>query len=120
MKRGTVVLTPFPFTDLSGRKVRPALVVSRSDRRDKDVILAFITSKPMPVLSNSDLLVEESQSDFGGTGLKTGSVVRLDKLVTVEVSLILGELGVFSDALLGAVDAGLRHVFDLRSKDDDP
>ena len=41
MKRGTVVLTPFPFTDLSGQKVRPALVVSRSDRPGSDVLLAF-------------------------------------------------------------------------------
>jgi mRNA interferase MazF len=43
MRRGTVVLTPFPFTDLSGQKVRPALVVSRSDRPGTDVLLAFIT-----------------------------------------------------------------------------
>jgi hypothetical protein len=44
MRRGAVVLTPFPFTDLSGQKVRPALVVSRSDRGGRDVLLAFITT----------------------------------------------------------------------------
>ena len=44
MRRGTVVLTPFPFTDLIGQKVRPAVIVSRSDRPGSDVLLAFITS----------------------------------------------------------------------------
>jgi mRNA-degrading endonuclease toxin of MazEF toxin-antitoxin module len=115
MRRGTVVLTPFPFTDFSGQKVRPALVVSRSDRRGRDVILAFITSRQVPLLSDSDLLVNESQSDFVQTGLKTRSVVRLDKLVTIEASLILGELGELSEALLQAVDDRLRYVLDLGS-----
>jgi len=45
MKRGTVVLTPFPFTNLSGQKVRPAVVVSRSDRQGRDILLAFITGQ---------------------------------------------------------------------------
>ena len=55
MKRGTVVLTPFPFTDLSGTKVRPAVVVSPSDRPGEDVILAFISSVKPPTLLPTDL-----------------------------------------------------------------
>ncbi len=43
MKKGTIVLTPFPFTDLAGQKNRPALVLALS-RRGEDVILAFISS----------------------------------------------------------------------------
>ena len=66
MKRGTVVLTPFPFTDLSGQKVRPALVVSRSDRPDPDVLLAFITSKSPPTLASSDLYVDSAHPEFAG------------------------------------------------------
>ena len=44
MKRGTIILTPFPFTDLTKNKVRPALVVSSNKRNDNDVIIAFISS----------------------------------------------------------------------------
>ncbi|MDQ3180105.1 MAG: type II toxin-antitoxin system PemK/MazF family toxin [Acidobacteriota bacterium] len=39
MKRGKIVLTPFPFTDLSKSKVRPALIVSSSLTNSADVIL---------------------------------------------------------------------------------
>ena len=116
MKRGTVVLTPFPFTDLSGRKVRPALVVSRSDRLGSDVLLAFLTSKQNPTLARSDLRVESSHPDFAQTGLKVSSVVKLDKLVTVEQSIILGELGEFSAALLNEVNEKLRYALALESE----
>ena len=44
MKRGTIVLTKFPFTDLSSDKRRPALIISREDNQKDDVIVAFITS----------------------------------------------------------------------------
>jgi hypothetical protein len=41
LKRGSVVLAIYPFTDLSSAKRRPALVVSASDRPGRDCILAF-------------------------------------------------------------------------------
>ena len=43
LHQGDVVLVPFPFADLTGRKVRPAIVVS-ADPQGSEVILAFITS----------------------------------------------------------------------------
>ncbi len=41
---GRFVLTRFPFTDLSGDKRRPALVVSRDNDRRPDLVVCFITS----------------------------------------------------------------------------
>jgi mRNA interferase MazF len=43
MKRGTIVLTPFPFNDLTTTKRRPAVIVSSTD--ENEVIVAFITSQ---------------------------------------------------------------------------
>ncbi len=42
MKRGTIILTPFPFTDLHGSKVRPALIISNDKRKGEDLIITFI------------------------------------------------------------------------------
>jgi mRNA interferase MazF len=113
MRRGLVVLTPFPFTDLSGQKVRPALVVSRSDRPGSDVLLAFVTTYTGASILPTDLLIASTDADFAQTGLKRDSVVKLDKLVTVETSILLGELGELSAALLQEADTILRYALEL-------
>jgi hypothetical protein len=56
-------------------------------------VFAFITSDRGHPLLTTDLLIEDTRPDFPQTGLKTKSVVKLDKLLTVERSILLGELG---------------------------
>lgn len=92
---GAIVLVPFPFTDLSATKVRPALIVSRSDHGGDDVIVCFITSKISK--EHADQLILESNDR---TGLKTRSAIRFDKIATLDKKVILGELGVADTDLL--------------------
>lgn len=113
MRRGTVVLTPFPFTDLSGAKVRPAIVVSRSDRPGDDVILAFVSSVVSSRSLPTDLVVDPSRPNFRETGLKVPSIVKCDKLATVQRRIILGELGQLSATLLRELDQRLGHALNL-------
>lgn len=84
---GDIVLTRFPFTDLSGDKRRPALVVSRDNGRRDDLILCFITSVPR---TGPDLA---PLAPLPGTGLKVLSVVRFDKIATLDRAVIAGRLG---------------------------
>jgi mRNA interferase MazF len=86
---GSIVLTRFPFTDLSGGKLRPALVVSRDNSRRSDVVLAFITSKPHTAGAPDAITIQPSAAN----GLKVPSVVRFDKLATLENQVIAGKLG---------------------------
>ena len=113
MRRGTVVLTPFPFTDLSGAKGRPAVVVSRTDRPGDDVILAFISSVVPSRSLPTDLVVDPSRPHFRETGLKVPSIVKCDKLATVQRQIILGELGQLSATLLRELDQRLGHALNL-------
>ena len=85
---GRCVLTRFPFTDLSGDKRRPALVVSRDNDRRPDLIVAFITSIPR---TGPDMVLPLAA--IAGTGRKVPSVVRFDKLATLDRSVIAGKLG---------------------------
>lgn len=93
---GSIVLARFPFTDLSGEKRRPALVVSRDNERRDDVVVCFITSVPR---TGPDMAVLDPAP---GTGLKTRSTVRFDKLATLEKSVIAGRLGAAPAAWLTA------------------
>jgi mRNA interferase MazF len=86
---GAIVLTRFPFTDISGSKLRPALVLSRDNHRRSDVVLAFITSNARLATSPDALEIRPSAT----SGLKITSYVRFDKLATLETSVIAGQLG---------------------------
>lgn len=86
---GSIVLTRFPFTDLSATKLRPALVISRDNDRRNDIVLAFITSNAQTADSPDALTINPSP----GSGLKVPSVVRFDKIVTLEKQIIVGVIG---------------------------
>ena len=115
MIRGKIVLTPFPFTDLTASKVRPAVVVSESARIGVDVILAFISSvynsaKLLP----TDELLQINDADFALTGLKKNSVFKMDKLATVDSSIILGEIGETSPTFQAKLDTKLKIALALK------
>lgn len=100
-KFGTIVLVPFPFTDLTSMKLRPALIISKTDPRNSDVIVAFITSQKFPKKKiKKHFLLKTSHRDFSQSGLKVDSIFRFDKIATLHKKLILGELGLLSYRLL--------------------
>jgi mRNA interferase MazF len=98
---GSIVFISFPFTDLSATKLRPALVVSRDNERRVDVVLAFITSKSRTAAYPDLFPIEPSAAN----GLKVKSVVRFDKLVTLDKGLIVGALGAAEPEWLSAAQS---------------
>lgn len=111
--RGDVVLVPFPFTDLSSTKQRPALVVSpnRLNHLRDDVVLVAITSQVPAVLAEDEILI--SASNLVGTGLLKPSLVRLSKLVTIHQDLVRRKLGIISPLLLQQIHSRWQQVFAL-------
>ncbi|MDR0818896.1 MAG: type II toxin-antitoxin system PemK/MazF family toxin [Oscillospiraceae bacterium] len=85
--KGDVVVVPFPFSDLSSSKRRPALVLAQSDA--SDLILSQITSKSV----SDELAVEIGASDFILGGLNVTSNVRPNKLFTAESGIIAYKAG---------------------------
>ena len=95
-KQGEVVLIPFPFTDLTTTKQRPALVLSSDsyNQSHPDVIAAAITSKIPGQLKADEFLI--SESDLNTAGLPKPSIIRLGKVVTIDQRLIRRKLGQLS------------------------
>jgi len=79
MLKGTVVLVPFPFTDLSGQKVRPALGLYNT-KKGKDFIVAFVSSLSKGNDGAFDLKISPSVDN----GLKTESHIKSDKIATLK------------------------------------
>ena len=81
--KGDVVVLPFPFSDLSANKRRPAVVVTKGEYGD--VILCQITSKPKKGAES----VELRDKDFQEGKLKITSYVRPRKIFTADLGLVL-------------------------------
>jgi len=114
LKRGDVVLVPFPFTDLTTEKLRPAVIVSVDPQRI-DVIIAFISSVVSPEdLAETDYVLRQDDADFLKTGLKKTSTFRMRKLLTIERSRIIRRLGRVSPAIQKELDKRLRRAVGLQ------
>jgi mRNA interferase MazF len=113
MIKNKIVLVPFPFDDLSGRKLRPAVCLSEKISPYNHVIVAFITSKIPADISNSDVILNIEHPDFNKTGLKVSSAIRLHRLLTISSKIIKRELGYLPDTLQDEVSEKLRKLFDL-------
>jgi len=85
--KGDIVIIPFPFTDLSDSKKRPAFVVA--DLSGDDIIVCQITSK-----SKSDTLaIPLGKHDFISGSLPVDSFIRPNKIFTADKNIILSAAG---------------------------
>lgn len=110
--RGNVVLVPFPFTNLSGSKVRPALVLNVVG---EDVLVAFLSSAVSASPAGpTDFVLEPSHPDFPKTGLKGATTFKLAKLICLHQSLILRKLGKISPAIQRELDVRLARAVGLQ------
>ncbi|MCC6848962.1 MAG: type II toxin-antitoxin system PemK/MazF family toxin [Deltaproteobacteria bacterium] len=105
---GTVVLVPFPFSDLSRSKLRPAVVLAEVSCGNR--ILCQITSNPYGDASAIAL----DDAVFASGSLRIASYARPGKLFTASADLIVGEVGILTaqarrrvvDAVIAVLRAG--------------
>ncbi|MEK7113815.1 MAG: type II toxin-antitoxin system PemK/MazF family toxin [Patescibacteria group bacterium] len=108
MHKGKIVLVPFPFTDLSGQKIRPALVLSVESKGD-DFIACFISSKSNDKVGAFDLKVKADKQN----GLKADSIIKVSKIATLEKKIAIGEIGGLDRATFLELNLKLKKVFGL-------
>lgn len=109
---GDVVLTRFPYTDLTGWAIRPAVVVSQGEIGE-DVILAAISSVIRGPHIPTDYLLATDHPGFPATGLRVASALGLHEVAVVERSLVMRRLGRLSTQLQAEVRHRLRVLFGL-------
>ena len=116
LQRGDVVLVTFPFTDLSGSKKRPAVVLQTETAQSIDTILAFISSVISKPIGKAEIVLTPTQRDFATTGLKVPSIIRLDKLATLDRRLVVRKLGALSQRQIQQIDGALLNVLEISLK----
>jgi mRNA interferase MazF len=86
--KGDIVVTPFPFSDLSATKKRPALVIT--SLTGDDVILYQITSKNVA----DSYAIPISGADFATGSLRQASNVRPNRIFTADSNIFLYRAGI--------------------------
>ena len=87
---GDVLLVPFPFSNQTAGKQRPAVVVSSAayNRERLDLVILAITSQIRPTLGLGEALI----TDWKQAGLIKASVLK-PVLTTIEKGLVIKQLG---------------------------
>ena len=104
--RGDVVLVPFPFTDLSASKRRPAVVLWADPAR-ADFLLAFISSQRIRASEVGAVPLLPTHPEFSLTGLAAPSTIRTTKAVTLSGALLRRWLGRLGPLLTADLDRAL-------------
>ncbi|HED08847.1 MAG TPA: type II toxin-antitoxin system PemK/MazF family toxin [Ignavibacteria bacterium] len=106
MKKGDIVLIPFPFTNLKGVKKRPAVILYKGNF---DIIVTFITTK-LKWSEQTDILLEPDKINR----LKKSSLIRTNKLATLEIESIIGKIGELKKETLEQLDSKLKEILGLK------
>ena len=88
-------LVPFPFSDGSGKKVRPVLVLSKNEfnNQSQDVIVCAITSN----LHKEHYSLQISQKDLEEGTLHKTSTIKIENILKVDKTLLLKKIGKIKD-----------------------
>ena len=108
-RRGDIVLVSFVFSDETGERRRPAVIVSSQAYHEsrQEAIIAAVTSRTGRILAGDHLI-----SDWQGAGLLFPSVVT-GIIRTVKQGMIVKKLGTMPDSDMRAIDGKLKFVLGL-------
>ncbi len=105
MTKGDIVLIIFPFTDLSGSKLRPAVILANTNL---DLTVCFITTQTQWQELTDVLLLPDLIN-----GLKKQSLIRTSKIATLDKTLAKGLLGKLTQPELFDLNDKLKILFKL-------
>jgi mRNA interferase MazF len=95
--KGDIVVIPFPFSDLSGSKKRPALVLA--DLEGDDIILCQITSQQI----KDKYAIPIKVSDFKSGNLVVQSNIRPNRIFTADKNIIIKKVATLKETAVNVV-----------------
>ena len=110
-RQGEIVIINLPFSDLSGSKNRPALIISSNEfnKNNQDIIALKITSSYF----NTKWELKLVNNDLKSGKLKKQSYIDTGFIYTIEKSLITHNIGSITNSLLTEVKSKLKNVLNL-------
>ncbi len=116
-EQGEIFLVPFPFSDMSGNKVRPVLVISNNkyNATGEDIIVCGITKR----IKYSVYSIEINSSDLGSGTLYSKSTIKVENLLKIKRNLIIKKIGELKPEILEKVIKIVIGIFKSQGKNSD-
>ncbi len=91
MKQRDLILLPFPFTDFSGRKVRPAIIISNDEynRESVDILVVGVTSQGV----KGEYSLALTQKDLEAGTLIANCYIKVENLLKIDKRMCIKKIG---------------------------
>lgn len=108
-KQKEIVLLPYPFSDLEGTKVRPAVIVSNDsfNKKSDDCIMVPLTT----IIKDEPYSILINQEDLTLGKLLKPSRIRVDKIFAVEKNIILMKIGSINNLIFEKIKQEIFKMF---------
>ena len=108
MKTGDIIIIPFPFAEYTHRKARPCVLICLTKDKYKDLVVAAISSVIPGKLNENEILINPDEVNK----LKTKSVIKVDRIVTVKAENIIANIGKLNKHELAEFKTKFRKLID--------
>ncbi len=105
---GDIILVPFPFAELTNRKVRPGVFVCETADKYKDIVVCAISSVVPTLLGANEILLRPNPVNM----LRSDSVIKIDRIVTVKRRDVIAQIGKLDDTILEAFREKFKQLVD--------
>jgi mRNA interferase MazF len=92
MRTGDIVIIPFPFSELTNIKVRPAVVIAETSDKYHDLILCAVSSQVLLSINPNEMIIESNPVN----GLKVKSVIKIDRIFTLKKEKVISNIGMLN------------------------
>jgi len=92
VKIGDIILIPFPFAELTNKKVRPAVIIAETVDKYKDLVVSAISSVVPSKISQREIILNPNKIN----NLRAESVIKVDRIVTLKRDDKIADLGKLS------------------------
>jgi len=106
MKIGDIILIPFPFAELTNKKVRPAVIITETDDKYKDLVVSAISSVVPSKISRREIVLKPDKTN----NLRVDSIIKADRIVTLKREDKIADLGKLNTVELNAFKDILKEI----------
>ena len=112
-KQRDIILIPIPFTELASQKKRPAIVISNNNYNEtnEDIVVVALTSNIEP----RDFTITLTSDDLEEGFLKVASMIRADKIYTLNKSIVLKTFGRVKPNILSEIKGSFLKLIEQKN-----